>query len=100
MAKSEEEIKSDIKQWIRKHGGAYAAWYVGVSKDARRRLFDEHGVHEKDDWWIYRQAASSAIARDIESYFVNELGTDGGAGGGEQDADYAYAYKKSAHTNP
>ncbi len=99
MAKSEEEIKSDIKQWIREHGGAYAAWYVGISKDPRHRLFDQHGVHEQNDWWIYRQAHSSTAARNVEAHFLS-LGADGGPGGGEQDADHVYAYKKSAHTNP
>jgi len=100
MAKSEEDIKSDVKDYIRKCGGSYPNWYVGISKDAKHRLFDEHGVDEQDDRWIYSRAYSSQAARNVESYFVNELGTDGGTGGGDEDADYVYAYKKSAHTNP
>jgi len=99
MAKSEQEIKADITEYIRKGGGGYPAWYVGVTKDPRRRLFTEHGVHEEGDLWIFRQAYSSAAARNVEAHFLS-LGADGGAGGGEQDADYVYAYKKSAHTNP
>jgi hypothetical protein len=63
-------------------------------------LFNGHGVHEKGDWWILRQAQSSASARNIEAYFVNTLGTDGGPGGGDKNAAYVYAYKKAAHTTP
>jgi len=100
MAKSEEEIKSDIKAYIQKSGSGYGAWYVGISKDARDRLFRGHGVHEKGDLWIWRQAQSSTVARNIEAYFVNTLDTDGAPGGGDKDADYVYAYKKAAHTTP
>ena len=55
---------------------------------------------EKGDWWIYRQASSSEVAREIESYFVDTLGTDGAPGGGDETTDMVYAYKKAAHTNP
>jgi hypothetical protein len=100
MAYTEEQIKTDIKAYMVKHGGSHGDWYVGVSKDPRGRVFNEHGVLEKGNWWIYRQAYSSSTARNIEDYFVNTLGTDGGVGGGDKDADYVYAYKKSANTNP
>jgi hypothetical protein len=107
MAKSEEEIESDIKAYIQRSGSGYRAWYVGISKDARDRLFRGHGVHEKGDWWIFqgdswifRRAQSSTAARNIEAYFVNTLDTNGAPGGGDKDADYVYAYKKAAHTTP
>jgi len=56
---------------------------VGVSKGAERGLFIGHM------WWIEdtgfvesnRQAVSSAVAREVESYFNHMLGTDGGRGG-------------------
>ena len=100
MAKSKQEIISDIKNYIQKGGGGYRSWYVGISKNARDRLFNGHGVNEEDDLWIYRRASSSQVAREIEIYFVSMLGTDGGAGGGDEAADMVYAYKKAAHTNP
>lgn len=100
MAKTKQQIIDDIKAHIRKGGGAYKDWYVGISKDARSRLFDGHNVREKGDWWIYRAASSSKIAREIEAYFVNTLGTDGGTGGGGADARQVYAYKKASHTDP
>jgi hypothetical protein len=100
MAKSKQEIISDINAHIQKCGGSYRAWYVGVSKDARDRLFNGHRVRENGDSWIYRQATSSQAARDVEDYFVNTLGTDGGLGGGDYTADVVYAYKKAAHTKP
>lgn len=100
MASSEDQIKTDIKDYMAKHGGEYIDWYVGITADPRTRLFEGHAVDEKSDAWIYKQAYNSAAARRVEAYFVDTLGTDGGPGGGDEDADYVYAYKKQAHTNP
>lgn len=100
MSASKQDIIAAFEEHIKKGGGGYSAWYVGVSKDARDRLFNGHGVRENDDWWIYKQATSSQIARDIEYYFVYIRGTDGSTGGGDETADMVYAYKKAAHTNP
>ena len=100
MANSEQTIKSEIAAHIEKGGGTYSTWYVGISKDARDRLFNGHGVAEKGDWWIYRQAETAAAARAVESHFVNTLGTDGGGGGGDSQSDHVYAYQKNAHTDP
>jgi hypothetical protein len=97
---TQQDIISDIKAHIQKGGGRYRDWYVGITENPRHRLFNDHGVHEKGDWWIYRQASSAAAARRIEDYFVNTLGTDGGLGGGDEDAVYVYAYKKNSHTRP
>ncbi len=97
---SEAQVKSEIKNHIDNVGGAYSAWYVGISKNARDRLFNDHAVDENTDAWIYRSAANTDVARRIETYFVDVLGTDGGPGGGDDDADQVYAYKKKAHTNP
>ena len=100
MAHDEDTIKSDLETHIAKGGGGFGAWYVGIAKDPRDRLFNGHGVQEKGDWWIYRQAESSDAARSVESRFVNALGTAGGTGGGDPDSTFVYAYKKSAHTTP
>jgi hypothetical protein len=100
MAHSKQQITTDISAHMKKGGGSYSSWYVGISKDPRDRLFSQHKVQEDGDWWIYRQAISGATARDVEEYFINTLKTDGGPGGGDQTADYVYAYKKSSHTDP
>ena len=100
MAETKQEIISEIDSHIEDSGGGYSAWYVGVSKDARDRLFNQHGVKEKGDSWIYRAASSSKIAREVEAHLVDKLGTDGGSGGGDETATMVYAYKKARHTDP
>ena len=100
MAKEKQEIIDEITTHIQRCGVNYSAWYVGISKDAKDRLFNGHNIREKKDAWIFRTAISSQIARDSEEYFVNTLGTDGDTGGGDNTSDMVYAYKKAAHTNP
>jgi len=58
MAKSKQEIIDEIKTHIRERGGGYSAWYVGISKDAKDRLFNGHSVKEKGDMWIYTTASA------------------------------------------
>ena len=103
MATATVSIESQIKQkfhdYMRKVGGSYSDWYVGISENPRDRLFNGHSVREKEDAWIYDSASSSDIARRIEKYFL-ALGCAGGPGGGDRDACGVYAYKKSWHTNP
>ena len=100
MPKSKQKIIDAIKSHMQKRGEEYSDWYVGISKDAKDRLFNGHSVKEKKDVWIYRKARSPQTAREVEDYFVNTLGTDGGTGGGDDTSDMVYAYKKSKHTNP
>ncbi len=100
MAKDESTIKTEIKNHITSEGGAYSNWYVGIAKDARQRLFEDHKVKEKGDAWIHRQAESDDVARKIEDYFVNTLKTDGNPGGGDEKTVFVYAYKKQSHTDP
>jgi len=102
MVEPEEEILAEIKSYIDKNSGSYnyTNWYVGISKNPMDRLFNGHGVKEKDDLWIWRQASSPDAARKIESYFMNILKTDGGAGGEEEEADWVYAYSKNSYTKP
>ena len=100
MPKNKEQIVADIKGHIAKDGTAYRNWYVGITKDVEKRLFNDHGVKKKGDWWIHREAYSSEAARDVEEYFVNTCGTDGGGGGGNDDSTFVYAYKKNSHTAP
>jgi len=97
---TEFEIKDDIKNYMDKNGGYYSSWYVGISEEPRNRLFNGHNVEENSDAWIYRQATSSIVARRVEKYFCTIVGTDGGLGGGDEDARYVYAYKKNSHTRP
>lgn len=98
MTKSKAVIKQEIRDHIKSRGGGYSDWYVGIASNPRERLFDDHSVDQQNGRWIYRECESSAAAREVEEYFVNTLGTDGGSGGGDQSTRSVYAYKKTSYT--
>jgi hypothetical protein len=100
MAKNKEEIMREIKNYMENEEGEYSDWYVGISQDAQNRLFNEHQISEEEDLWIIEEAYSVDDARFIEHYFVEMLDTDGGPGGGDEDAVMVYAYKKTYNSNP
>ena len=65
---TKEEIIADI----RSHFGftvfsGYSNYYVGITNDINRRLFDEHNVSEQKDYWIYRTADCKSIAQKLRN---------------------------------
>ena len=100
MYKPTEQIINEIREHMKQCGGAVWDWNVGITAEPRNRLFGDHRVNEQGDAWIFREAANTEVAREIEAYFINVLGADGGTGGGDADARFVYAYKRSEHTDP
>ena len=98
MAYSEEQAYNEIKSYMDRNNN-YPKWYSGITSDPRKRLFEEHNVSEKSDYWIYRQCYSEQSARNVEEALL-KLGCDGGTGGGDESSVCVYAYRKSANTNP
>ncbi|HCV43623.1 MAG TPA: hypothetical protein DGH68_09075 [Bacteroidetes bacterium] len=100
MAKTKQEIITEIKSYISTRGGEFSSWFVGVTNDATARLLHQHKVDQRKDSWVFRTADSAATAKEIEDYFVKVLGAEGGASTGTETADKVYAYKKSERTIP
>ncbi|XOB40791.1 MAG: hypothetical protein ACKKMW_01870 [Candidatus Nealsonbacteria bacterium] len=101
MKNSKESGIQAIRDYITQHDGPYlswSAWYIGITSDPKKRLFEGHRVDEENGIWIYKTTESSSTARQIEDYFVNELGADGGTGGGDYNTRAVYAYKKTRNT--
>ncbi|BBO24370.1 MAG: hypothetical protein L6Q31_11755 [Fimbriimonadaceae bacterium] len=100
QASTKQSIVNDILTYMKECGGSAREWYVGIATNATNRLFSDHGVNESNGAWIYRTADSSDDAREIEQYFINRVGTDGGSGGGDGFTKMVYAYKKSTASRP
>ena len=97
---SKKEIIREIARHIELCGGGYSDWYVGITDDAKKSLFNEHAVIENKDAWICRQAESNSEARSVGDCFVNRLETCGDMGSGNSALTIIYAYKKVSHTKP
>jgi hypothetical protein len=99
MPKTKQEIIDEIKAHIDSDKSPYSTWYIGITNDANRRLFDEneHNVSKENGWWIYRSSGTKDIAQEIKKFFL-ELGLKGVRGGGAEDTLIVYAYKISPST--
>jgi len=93
-----QELINGIKEYISKNGGSYPGWYVGITSNPESRIFNDHNVTKQGGAWVHGAALSSQAAREIEEYFINVLGTDGGSGGGDFTSATVYAYKKTIYT--
>ena len=91
------KVAGEIDAHIRKCGGSYRDWYVGIASNPRDRLFNDHNVDEKGGSWIYKDAGSESAARQVESYFIDK-GCKGGGGGGDASTRYVYAYRITSTT--
>jgi len=100
MATGEAAIKLDIHTLMLTHGGEPHDYYVGISSNPVVRLAQGHGVKLDQDPFVRPEASSAQVARAVKKYFVEEVGTDGGTGGGDQTGKHVYGYKKQAHTDP
>jgi hypothetical protein len=94
-----ETCISDIKSFIQQRGGSYEDFYVGISKNAARRLFGDHCVELNEPTWIFINAENAATARAVEIHFL-VLGCEGGSGGGDDESKFVYAYQMTRLTKP
>ena len=99
MAKTAQEAYNEIFAHIQKQGGSFSKWYCGITENIQNRLFGDHKVPKKDHWYVYRQCVNNNAARSVEKTLLDK-GCDGGTGGGDDDADYVYAYLKTSLTEP
>jgi hypothetical protein len=99
MAKPSEIIVMEMLEFIQKEGGHPKTWYVGVTDNAQKRLFDDHQVHYQDDAWIYRTAASEIEAQRVQDYFL-DYGLDGRKKALCSGSCMVYAYRKGISTEP
>ena len=92
MALDYKEIIDKINDHLRRSGKRYySEFYIGISDNAPRRLFEEHHVDKEHSWWIYTTAKNSDIARKVEKYYL-DLGMRGGPGGGDDNSTMVYCY--------
>lgn len=99
MVVTTHKIFDEIKSYINKKGEPYSSWYVGTADDAFNSLFVQHGVSEKQDFWMYKQCPDSRVAKHIKMTLL-KLGCEGWAYGWADSCVYVYVYLKSSNTKP
>lgn len=98
MAKTAQEIVNEFEAHLQKNSAEYySAFYVGITNDIERRLFNEHNVPKKGHWYIYRPAINEEHSRAVEKHYLDK-GMKGGDGGGDGTSTYVYCYQITSIT--
>lgn len=98
MVDTKDAIINAIRSFISKNRGSNSDYYVGITDDPKKRLFDEHKV-SKNGVYDYWEAMSADSARAVEKYCIDQLKTDGGIGGGDDYSKYVYVYEITSDTD-
>jgi hypothetical protein len=96
MAFTAQEITDAIYKYLESSIVNINKYYIGITNDIERRLFEEHNVQRKGVW-IYRQAVDIKHARVVEQHFLDK-GMKGGTGGGDDDSVFVYCYEITKNT--
>jgi len=101
MVFSVQQIKYEFLAYIKEFGGDFEDYFVGISSDPKKALFEYHCVDKEKDPWLYKQALTFSAVQTVQNYFLDRLGTDGLiVKMGDENTDCIYIYKKSSETNP
>jgi hypothetical protein len=85
---NELQIISAIKSEV--GSNPYSYWTIGITDDCARRRREHEAEGANCKYWCDWLADTEAIARSVETYFLDR-GMKGGRGGGEHPT-YVYIY--------
>lgn len=92
MAQTIEEMIAFFEENLRNsRRNYYSEFYIGITNDVERRLFQEHNVNKETMWWAYTTANTKEDAEYIERYYLGK-GMKGNTGGGTPDSKVVYCY--------
>ena len=93
------EVIDSIHGFILKNSYSYFDWYIGLTDNAEKMLFEEHQLNPASDMWIYEEVPSHSDAYRIREYFLN-MGCAGGLHRNPKKTRYIYGYRRSLSSNP
>ena len=93
-----QNIIDAFVKFIHDYGETYYQWYIGITADPEKRLFNDHMVNRKNDAWKYENTGSEKNARTIEKYLIDKFGAQGDIASDNSSATYIYAYRISDTT--
>lgn len=93
-----QEAVNKIAEHIVRNGGIWSMWYVGITYDYNQRLFNEHKADKNNGVWVCCPCDNANEARIVERHFLEKRECKGGLGGGDDTANWVYAYKITPYT--
>ena len=93
---TKDAIVRSVLQWAKENNVAHNQVYVGITEDAKQRIYDEHNVTTIYGLHARFEAITEKDARDAENVLINQYKFWGGTGGGDKPTIvYAYVITES-----
>lgn len=70
----------------------YSLWTIGITHNPAERKLQHEADGKSTEYWKQWAADSLSDAQDIESYFINTKGMNGGTGGNLSEHKTVYVY--------
>ena len=70
----------------------YGLWRIGITNEISRRAAEHKDEDENIKYGLYWQTDSLSDAQEIESYFINTMGMQGGTGGNLDASEPVFVY--------
>jgi len=93
------KLIDSIDRFIRKNSYTYFDWFIGLTDNAEKTLFEEHKLNREKDSWIYEEVLNDSDAKRIQKYFLN-MGCVGGVFNHHTTSKFIYVYRRSLNSNP
>ncbi len=93
------KVIDSIDRFIRKNSYTYFDWFIGLTDNAEKMLFEDHRLNREKDSWIYEEVPDESDAKRIQNYFLN-MGCVGGIFNDHKTNKFIYVYKRSLKSNP
>jgi len=90
----------ELLEFMAPFRASMSEWYVGTTHEPYRRIFNDHRVPPDYKAHTCLVVESADTARAIESFFLENVKTDGGQGGGDENSRFVYAFLKTNGTYP
>jgi hypothetical protein len=99
LTQKEFQIATAIRNFMLSFGSGSTKWYLGITNNIDRRLFDEHNVDEINGKYFIKDADSLESADKIERYLLHTYtNLEGQHGLGKDDSTMIYIYKTESST--
>ncbi len=92
MTYSVQQIKFELVSYVKEFGGDFTQWHVGAARDARKALFETHGVDPERDIWLWKPALTGAAAALVVAWMRDRQNARTAAG--DAGGDCVFMFRK------
>ena len=93
---TKDEIIHAVLQWVKQNNVTNNQVYIGITEDAKQRIYDNHNVTPIYGLHTRFEARTEKDARDAENVLISQYKFWGGTGGGDNPTTvYAYVITES-----